>query len=537
MNPRLQRGIRAFPLVPLALVVVIAACGQPKDPDSTFGRELVLGDRGDDVRRLNEYLTNLGYFPNAELARTQPRWRPAVAETPVDPSTFDSLTAAAVMHYQARMRLTQTGLVDSETLTALNTARCGNPDEIEPLDGADKFALFSNFSFPSSFTWTVTNSPTCCITKTQAIASATAAVGAWTGQTNLTGSFRNTTPANLTVKFGDCGVAGWIACAGGGTITLNNSTNWFADGTLLSVLIHEFGHGVGLDHSSFQQAIMFPSRNSTNALDPDDMVSVSLRYDTYQSVGTATDVGAGGSLAAPALWAINGVNIMQFNQSTRRWVQASGSGSRIAVGPDGTPWITNTSGQIFRATTNDATTLGWTQLPGCADDIGVSANGTAWMVQCGGLVFQWLDGQWFPDTSRFLMKRIAVDEQGFPWAVDSSGDVWRRTSASSFDGSWLRLPRPTGGATDVGAYTRQFNQSGSSTQVGGPGGIVWAIGSSSVSAWNEQPSCCTGDPAPSRAKWIVAQFPRSGSTNAISVGPTGAPFFIGGDRAIMTSVR
>ena len=53
-----------------------------------------------------------------------------------------------------------------------------------------------------------------------------------------------------------------------------------------------------------------------------------------------------------------------------------GGGVRIAVGPDGTPWVVNSRGQIFH---RQGTSWG-ALLPGLGKDIGVGADGSVWLI-------------------------------------------------------------------------------------------------------------------------------------------------------------
>ena len=68
--------------------------------------------------------------------------------------------------------------------------------------------------------------------------------------------------------------------------------------------------------------------------------------------GLARDIGVG---ANGSVW-ILGTNqlgsdfgIYKWNDAISNWDQADGAGTRIAVGPDGLPWLVNAAGQIFHA--------------------------------------------------------------------------------------------------------------------------------------------------------------------------------------------
>src|SRR5438046_979737 len=115
-------------IVVLLVVTLTLSCGATDaayDPDSegeprgpTLGsleRDLSLGSRGDDVRAVHDYLTRFGYFPNAELARKYPAWRPIVPETPLAQDVFDERTAEAIRRLQINGGLRPTAIVDAAT--------------------------------------------------------------------------------------------------------------------------------------------------------------------------------------------------------------------------------------------------------------------------------------------------------------------------------------------------------------------------------------------------------------------------------------
>ncbi|MDC0713129.1 hypothetical protein POL68_31995 [Stigmatella sp. ncwal1] len=52
------------------------------------------GSRGPQVEEAFRHLQAHGYFPNAELAREYPRFRPAVAREPARPDVFDDALEA-----------------------------------------------------------------------------------------------------------------------------------------------------------------------------------------------------------------------------------------------------------------------------------------------------------------------------------------------------------------------------------------------------------------------------------------------------------
>jgi len=184
--------------------------------------------------------------------------------------------------------------------------------------------------------------------------------------------------------------------------------------------------------------------------------------------GTAQDIGVGGETA----WIVDSnTYIQKYIRSGNTW-QNSGQSSakRIAVQPDGVPWYVDTNGGIFRGSSNDPATISWTQLGGCAKDIGIGGNGDVWVVGCtavnGGYdLHKWNGSVFVTDTSGGGATRIAVDSAGTPWIVNSSSEIFQRTSTDPTLGSW-HIYGGGAQAVDIGI---------------GPAGYPWIIGTSSTS--------------------------------------------------------
>src|SRR5581483_4762395 len=79
---------------------------------------------------------------------------------------------------------------------------------------------------------------------------------------------------------------------------------------------------------------------------------------------------------------IGGNAIAHFNSATGQWTSVEGGAIKIAVGPNGQPWILNKQGVIFNRTRGktgyvDGT---WQVVPGSATDISVGADGSVWAI-------------------------------------------------------------------------------------------------------------------------------------------------------------
>ncbi len=249
-----------------------------------------------------------------------------------------------------------------------------------------------------------------------------------------------------------------------------------------------------------------------------------------QLPGTATDISVG---ADGSVWAIGttpapgGFDILHWNASSWTWKQDAGVASRgavrIAVGPDGDPWIVNSSGEIFHWTGS------WQQYPGAARDIAVASDGTPWVVGKSsvlvnklaarvatgqahlatpppglgpnpddGGVFRWIYNGWQQIAGG--ANRISISGI-YPWEVGSSGAIIQRWGID------LLQRQLSGSADDIGCGSDTLSRT------------CWVIGTSAtqvnVFAW-------------SGSGWDRANVvaPGRGGAGAISVGPSNNAWFV-----------
>ncbi|MDO3626792.1 tectonin domain-containing protein [Mucilaginibacter sp. BT774] len=172
---------------------------------------------------------------------------------------------------------------------------------------------------------------------------------------------------------------------------------------------------------------------------------------------------------------------------------------RVAVSPQGVPWVVNKSNLIFRY---NGTT--WDQMPGTATDIGIGKDGSVFIIGTqfasvtgGNIIQKWNGSGWdtMPDCAGV---HIAVDPTGTPWVVNKSNIVFQ------YGGTYLWNPIYGIDGNDIGI---------------GADGSVFVTGKDSTLATYNPPvykleGGSTWTPVPSI------------SGISISVDPNGKPWYI-----------
>lgn len=183
------------------------------------------------------------------------------------------------------------------------------------------------------------------------------------------------------------------------------------------------------------------------------VLSTSLSADAWRMLpGQARDIAAGinGNIWVVGNIPKDGSFSIHFWNGTA-WNEIDGGAVRIAVDPQGQPWVLNTLGQIWKREGNR-----WVSIPGAASDIGIGANGKVWIISrtpaAGGFTIQsWTGSSW--QTIGGGGVRIAVAPSGQPWVINDRGQIFEWLG-----NRWASIP---GQARDIGI---------------GASGAVWVIG-------------------------------------------------------------
>lgn len=498
---------------------------------AALDRDLTPGSTGSDVSDVYEYLTTYGYFPNAELARDFPEWRPVISKPPTDPERYDETMERAVRALQKNIGIKETGVVDATTREQLRLPRCGHPDGVPEFDSTDKFAVKPYYWKKTSLTWKLTGSMDDGLARDTVRSVIGTGFNIWK---NAMASINfkevsESSTADITIKFGTHDGAGkqlaittttysdtTIVSA---TMKIDTAEKWAISNNVPSGSIsleyainHELGHALGLAHSSIGTALMRPIMPTNpygwTHLTADDSVAIGVKYDTWSNYpGAAIDISASPN-NTNGLWVI-GTDSVVYQYSGGTWYRTDGIAVRIAVEPGaypsfGYPWVVTRDGAIFRRTSDTYSYGSWELKPGCAKDIAIGGNGSVWVIGCsdgpnGGL-YKWNGSGWDQENSGAAGTRIAVTYNGTPWHINSSNQIWQGTTSNPYSMGWTLLP---GAAKDIAIAADNS---------------VWVVGTNNaVYLWDSQPAI--GD-APSRYEWL--NLANNVSAANITAGP--APY-------------
>lgn len=183
--------------------------------------------------------------------------------------------------------------------------------------------------------------------------------------------------------------------------------------------------------------------------------------------GGASQVDSNGGFT----WAIAlNDTIWRWNYSTGAWDDVAGIARRIAVAPDGIPWVVNSAGAIFkRADNTNGANVAWEKIDSedtwNAFDIDIGADGSVWVSKDNSDDFKLYN----PATNAFAyaanlpdqtpMKGISVSPAGNPWYTASNETIRKLEPTSTNVGFVYYSGNGSGAFYQVDADTWYENNS------------------------------------------------------------------------------
>ncbi|KAM6513996.1 hypothetical protein FALCPG4_015180 [Fusarium falciforme] len=248
-----------------------------KAPDASLAKEVTFVSLPPEQQaQIRQFLQGFGYLDRSRDAAG------------LDPSIDDH---AALKRFQRFIGLPDTGNFDAETQSAMDKPRCGFPD----VSGISDFVLSGCRWNKPVITWRlVGGSQDLPLDQVrQAIQKAAAEWDRYMRHNTLREVLSG--PADIVIFFahgnhGDGynfdGPGNVLAhayfpppCGGrlSGDIHFDEGERWTND-FLMKVALHEFGHSLGLGHSTDRSAVMFPTFTNRSTLNTDDIAGIRRLY-------------------------------------------------------------------------------------------------------------------------------------------------------------------------------------------------------------------------------------------------------------------
>jgi peptidoglycan hydrolase-like protein with peptidoglycan-binding domain len=279
--------------------------------------------KGKEVAKLKQYLERFGYLNPAprdfsglemppEPDEAEMQAEPALARLTSDAAdTFDQATVEAIQEFQSFNGLPVTGELDHLTRELMLTPRCGVPDSAPAALMAETSGLAEFNAHPNSWdhdnlTYGFVNTGP-DLTAAETRQGVEQAFALWAAETPLSFTrVSNADSADIRIRFvtGDHGDGSPFDGAGGtlahafypppnsgalaGDAHFDEDETWTiqvptgGDRDFVTVAAHEFGHSLGLRHSSVTGSLMAPFYGGPmRFLHSDDIAGIKSQYGSY----------------------------------------------------------------------------------------------------------------------------------------------------------------------------------------------------------------------------------------------------------------
>lgn len=165
---------------------------------------------------------------------------------------------------------------------------------------------------------------------------------------------------------------------------------------------------------------------------------------------TAADAAGRRKFQDSSVWAISGASSSAsygrlYKRTASGWAPTGALHAiSVAVDSTGRPWVINNDNRIYRA--NDASGSRWTYMAGHGYDIAAGPKGSVWIVGLDYAGYRHDGVRWVDGIARDI-RRIDVDADGVPYALLSTGSIWK--ASNSFGGAWDQLSYEDFDAKDI----------------------------------------------------------------------------------------
>ncbi|MDQ0884896.1 matrixin family metalloprotease [Peribacillus sp. V2I11] len=406
--------------------------------------------KGKPVKELQKFLGKFGYLDKTTR----------VAELEVE-ANFDENIETALKKYQEFHNLPITGELDEATVKQMKVPRCGFPDlnqgTAKSNQGTAKFTTQGNRWDKNNLTYRFVNF-TSDLTEGEVRSGIATAFGLWSEVTPLTFTEVTSGNADILISFvtGDHGDGDPFDGAGnvlahayyppqnGGEIAgdahFDDDETWSMNlppsgFDLISVAAHEFGHSLGLAHSTVSGSLMFPSYSGPQrALHEDDIAGIQSiyghKFPNWQELdnnSASVDIVADGNNLYQlhnngGIWKYTGTPLTGWQELDNN----TATKKIVAVG--GNLYQFHNNGRIWKYTGTPFT--GWLELDNNPASVDIVAGGNdLYQLHNNGRIWKYTGTPftgWVELDNNTATKNI-VAAGGNLYQIHNNGHIWKYT--------------------------------------------------------------------------------------------------------------